>query len=313
MKKSNKVLLYGLLASILLILLCLYTHQDMFINQEKSSAIESTNNDEPLQNTTLSIKEDTQKSEPVAEVKLEENKPEKQKSMDVPQNLAKVEQVAEENSSDLEENHSNTVVPRTIFKNKEEIKLKEHPKVEAPKEKIDDVDKNLPIEDNKPLIDNDKKESKKNSEEKPKVELKKEPKKPNTTQKKKEKVVTSTKSLASLQESISKITNRNISFYKNRAKITDKSRATLDKVIKILKTVPNAKIVVKGYTDASGKEKTNLWISQERAKSVRRYLGKHGIPLKNIVAKGYGESELLYGDKPNSELNRRVEIEIKRK
>jgi len=318
MKKSNKVLLYGLLASILLILLCLYTHQDEFINQEKASTIESTNNDEPLQNTTLSIQEDTQKSEPVVEVKLEENKPEKQKSMDVPQNVATVEHVAEENSSEsmdknsteLEENRSNTVVPRSIFKNKEEIKFKEHPKVEAPKEKVDEVDKNLPMEDNKPLIDNDKKESKKKPEEKPKSAVKKEPK---TTQKKKEKVITSTKSLVSLQESISKITNRNISFYKNKAKITDKSRATLNKVIKILKTVPNAKIVVKGYTDASGKEKTNLWISQERAKSVKRYLSKHGIPLKNIVAKGYGESELLYGDKPNSELNRRVEIEIKRK
>ena len=125
--------------------------------------------------------------------------------------------------------------------------------------------------------------------------------------------MTSKKSLSSIQESISSITNRNISFYKNKAKITDKSRATLNKVIKILKTVPNAKITVKGYTDASGKEKTNLWISQERAKSVKKYLGKHGIPLKNIVAKGYGESELLYGDKPNSELNRRVEIEIRRK
>jgi OOP family OmpA-OmpF porin len=71
--------------------------------------------------------------------------------------------------------------------------------------------------------------------------------------------------------------------------------------------------VVKGYTDASGDEKINLWISQERAKSVKRYLGKHGIPLKNITAKGFGESELLYGDKPYSELNRRVEIEIRRR
>ena len=57
----------------------------------------------------------------------------------------------------------------------------------------------------------------------------------------------------------------------------------------------------------------NLWISEERAKSVRKYLGNNGVPFKNIEAKGYGETELLYGDKPYSELNRRVEIEIKRK
>jgi outer membrane protein OmpA-like peptidoglycan-associated protein len=315
MKKSNKILLFGLLASILLIVFCLYTHQELFMNQEKTSIIESKNNDEPLA--------DTSKIEPIVELKDEKSKPVKQVSMEVPKNLATVQQVAEENSSksmdknstELEENRSNRVVPRTIFKNKEEIKLKVHPKVEPKKEKVNVVDTNLPIEDNKPLVDNDKKVSKvtETVKKKEKVASKKVATKSKVTKKNKEKVSTNTKSLATLQEEISNITNRNISFYKSKAQITDKSRVTLDKVIEILKTVPNAKIVVKGYTDASGEEKTNLWISQERAKSVKRYLAKHGIPLKNIVAKGYGESELLYGDKPNSELNRRVEIEIKRK
>jgi len=318
MKKSNKILLYGLLASILLILLCLYTHQDEFMNEKKEVVVESENENKALDNTTVSIKEDLKESEAVEKVELKEKEPEKQESEEVPVNKATVEQVAEENvteateenSTVTEENSSNAIVKRTIFKNKEEIKLKEHVKVEAPKEKISEVDKNLPIEDNKPLVDNDKPVKKQEKKKEQKEEKKKDEKKKPTKAKS---ISKSTKSLASLQESISTITNRNISFYKSKAKITDKSRATLNKVIKILKTVPNAKIVVKGYTDASGKEKTNLWISQKRANSVKQYLGKHGIPLKNIVAKGYGESELLYGDKPNSELNRRVEIEIKRK
>ena len=316
MKKSNKVLLYGLLASILLILLCLYTHQDEFMSQKKEVVVEYEN--EALNNTTLSIKEDVKESEAVEKVELKKEEPENQESVEVPVNNATVEQVAEENiteateenSTVVESNSSNTTVIRTIFKNKEEIILKEHPKVEVPKEQIEEVDKNLPIEDNKPLVDNDKTVKKQEKKKEQKEEKQKDEKiKP----KKAKSVSKSTKSLASLQESISSISNRNISFYKSKAKITDKSRATLNKVIKILKTVPNAQIVVKGYTDASGKEKTNLWISQKRANSVKQYLGKHGIPLKNIVAKGYGESELLYGDKPNSKLNRRVEIEIKRK
>jgi outer membrane protein OmpA-like peptidoglycan-associated protein len=321
MKKSNKILLYGLLASILLILLCLYTHKDEFMIQKKELLVESENSVEALNNsTTIGI----EKSKPLPKTESKEEETKKQKYVDVPVNNVTVieateenkteateenkTEVTEENSTALEENSSNSTTIRTIFKNKEEIKLKEHPKVEKPKKKIEEVDKNLPIEDNKPLIDNDKSVKKKDKNKEVKEEKKK-PVKAKSISKK----ATSTKSIAALQESISTMTNRNISFYKNKAKITDKSRATLNKVINVLKTVPNAKIVVKGYTDASGKEKTNLWISQERAKSVKKYLVKHGIPAKNIVAKGYGESELLYGDKPNSELNRRVTIEIKRK
>jgi outer membrane protein OmpA-like peptidoglycan-associated protein len=311
MKKSNKILLYGLLASILLILLCLYTHQDEFMNEKKDMVLETNLEDAELNNSAVSIKKETMQSEAVEKVELKEKEPEEQKVVDVPVNNATIEQSTEanitesteENSTTVEENSSSSIVERTMFKNKEEIHLKEHPKVEKPKDKIEVVDKNLPIEDNKPLIENNKSVKKKDK----KQEVKKEKKK--TVSKK----ITSTKSIAVLQESISTITNRNISFVKNKAQITEKSRVTLNKVIKILKTVPNAKLVVKGYTDASGKEKTNLWISQERAKSVKKYLVKHGILAKNIVAKGYGESELLYGDKPNSELNRRVEIEIKRK
>ncbi len=295
MKESNKVLLYGLLASILLILLCLYAHQDEFINEKNDVISEFEKRDEPVYDLE-SVQKEIAKNEILAKAEVKAKEPEKKV---VPANKATVEETTEENENKTftknstveEENASHKTVMRTIFKNKEEIKLREHPKVKHV-EKIKEVDKNLPIEDNKPLVDNEK--SKKKQEKK---------------SAKKEKH----RSIASVQKSISEITNRNISFYKNKAELTSKSKATLNKVVKLLKTVPNAKIVVKGYTDASGKAKTNLWISEKRAKSVRKYLGQHGIPLKNIVAKGIGESELLYGDKPYSALNRRVEIEIKRK
>ena len=308
MKESNKVLLYGLVASILLILLCLYAHQDEFINKKNNVTLESEKKNERLYDLESVQKEIEYNGIPLqAEFKAKE--PEKKA---VPTNRATVEETIEENenktftknSTEVEENASHKTVIRTIFKNKEEIKLREHPKVKHV-EKIKEVDKNLPIHDNKPLVDNEK--SKKKEEKKKKVLTP--PSKTASKSIKKEKH----KSIASIQKSISKVTSRHISFYKNKAEITNKSKATLNKVIKLLKTVPNAKIVVKGYTDASGKAKTNLWISQKRANSVRHYLGKHGIPLKNIVAKGFGESELLYGDKPYSALNRRVEIEIKRK
>jgi outer membrane protein OmpA-like peptidoglycan-associated protein len=106
--------------------------------------------------------------------------------------------------------------------------------------------------------------------------------------------------------------SKNINFVRNRARITKKGIETLNEIIVILKKVPDVKIEVRGYTDASGKRAINKWISEERAKSVRNYLGSSGINPVNIVAKGFGEEDLLYEDKPYSKLNRRVEIGIRR-
>ncbi len=316
MKESNKVLLYGLVASILLILLCLYAHQDEFINEKNDVISESEKRDEPVYDLE-SVQKEIAKNEMLAKAEVKENEPEKK---EIPVNKATVEEATEENenktftknSTEVEENASHKAVMRTIFKNKEEITLREHPKVKHV-EKIKEVDKNLPIEDNKPLVDNEKSKKKQEKKSTKKEKNNEELTTPSKTAKSKSAKKEKHRSIASIQKSISKVTSRHISFYKNKAELTGNSKSTLNKVIKLLKTVPNAKIVVKGYTDASGKAKTNLWISQKRANSVRHYLGKHGIPLKNIVAKGFGESELLYGDKPYSALNRRVEIEIKRK
>lgn len=109
------------------------------------------------------------------------------------------------------------------------------------------------------------------------------------------------------------IEQEQIHFERNRARITKKSQKTLDKIIQIVKDIPDSTIVVNGYTDASGKRAINRWISQERAKSVKNYLGSKGLNPKNIKAQGYGETHLLYVDKPYSQLNRRVEIIIKRR
>jgi len=116
------------------------------------------------------------------------------------------------------------------------------------------------------------------------------------------------------QNRISKLlSTKRINFVKNHAKLTRKSVNTLNEVLAILKDVPNAKIIVKGYTDAGGKRSINKWISEVRAKRVKEYLGSHGINPENIEAQGFGEDDLLDEHNPYSPLNRRVEIEIKRR
>ena len=106
---------------------------------------------------------------------------------------------------------------------------------------------------------------------------------------------------------------KKVNFYRNRAKITNRGQRTLESIVAILKKIPNVIIEVQGHTDASGKAKINQWISEERAKSVKNYLGSRGLNPRDIRAKGFGETKLLLEDKPYSSLNRRVEIEIKRR
>lgn len=109
------------------------------------------------------------------------------------------------------------------------------------------------------------------------------------------------------------LATKKINFVRNHARITRRGIQTLKEVIAIIKDIPDIKIIVKGYTDAGGKRAINRWISKERAKSVKNYLGSHGINPRDIEVKGFGEDYLLYEDNPYSPLNRRVEIEIKRK
>jgi len=120
--------------------------------------------------------------------------------------------------------------------------------------------------------------------------------------------------LETAQERVSTILkSKHINFHRNRAAITKKGKRTLNEIIKILKTIPDVHIEVQGYTDAGGKARINKWISSERAKSVKNYLGSHGLNPKNIKAKGFGETNLLFEDEPYNILNRRVEIVIKGK
>ncbi len=119
--------------------------------------------------------------------------------------------------------------------------------------------------------------------------------------------------LENIQDKISTLLlDRQITFKKNSGKLSKKGREILDKLLILLSDQKSFIIEVQGHTDAGGKAKINQWISQVRANRVKKYLIQKGISSKNIEAKGFGESKLLFLDKPYSQKNRRVEIYIKR-
>jgi outer membrane protein OmpA-like peptidoglycan-associated protein len=120
--------------------------------------------------------------------------------------------------------------------------------------------------------------------------------------------------LDTIQDKISTLLHeKQITFKKNSGKLSKEGKEVLRQLVILLSEQKKFTIEVQGHTDAGGKAKINQWISQMRANRVKKYLLEQGISSKNITAKGFGESQLLFSDKPYSQKNRRVEIYIKRR
>lgn len=86
---------------------------------------------------------------------------------------------------------------------------------------------------------------------------------------------------------------KGIRFGVNKADITPSAAAELNNLVKLLKDNPTLKIELSSHTDSRGNDSYNMKLSQRRAESTLRYLVSKGIDRKRLIAKGYGESQLL--------------------
>jgi len=91
----------------------------------------------------------------------------------------------------------------------------------------------------------------------------------------------------------------------------------LDKLAKILADNPEVRIEIGSHTDSRGSAESNMLLSQNRSESVMAYLIGRGIAKSRLVAKGYGETQLINKcadgvDCPevDHQANRRTVIEI---
>ena len=86
----------------------------------------------------------------------------------------------------------------------------------------------------------------------------------------------------------------------------------LNQLVQLMNYRPEMKILVEGHTDKLGSEKTNQWLSEKRATSVKQYLLKKGINANRVETKGFGSSKpaYSYNNSDINELNRRIEIVI---
>ena len=101
-----------------------------------------------------------------------------------------------------------------------------------------------------------------------------------------------------------------INFALNSAEILPSSEHTLNIALQILKDNPDARVEVGGHTDNQGSRTLNKTLSNNRAKSVRKWLIDKGIKASRLKTRGYGSSKPV-GDNATPEgqaQNRRIEF-----
>ncbi|HQS06812.1 MAG TPA: OmpA family protein, partial [Daejeonella sp.] len=104
----------------------------------------------------------------------------------------------------------------------------------------------------------------------------------------------------------------NIFFESGKYNLLPESKTELQHLIGFMKENPSVSIEIGGHTDDVGDEKSNLELSENRARTVYDYLVSNLISANKISYKGYGE-ELPLNDnssEENRKNNRRTEFKI---
>ncbi|GAB3775137.1 OmpA family protein [Spirosoma horti] len=109
----------------------------------------------------------------------------------------------------------------------------------------------------------------------------------------------------------------NIYYDRNKSTIRPDAAVELDKVVALLAKYPSMTIEMRSHTDSRATAAYNKTLSGNRARAAVGYLKSKGISPKRLVAKGYGETELLNKCKDgvncpeeDHQQNRRTEIKI---
>lgn len=85
----------------------------------------------------------------------------------------------------------------------------------------------------------------------------------------------------------------NIYYDLNKYFIRPDAAKELDKLVEIFKTHPSMKVELSSHTDCRSSAQYNQTLSDNRAKASVAYIVKKGVNSSQIVAKGYGETQLL--------------------
>jgi OOP family OmpA-OmpF porin len=99
-------------------------------------------------------------------------------------------------------------------------------------------------------------------------------------------------------------------FATGTAAITPEGKATLDRAAAAMKTHPEARLRIEGFTDSTGPAALNDVLSQQRALAAANYLKAEGIEGSRLTGEGFGPDDPA-GDNAGSSGradNRRAEL-----
>lgn len=96
----------------------------------------------------------------------------------------------------------------------------------------------------------------------------------------------------------------------DKAELTAEHKAKLNVVAKQLAACADEKLVLAGFTDVTGSQLYNKWLSQQRAEVAMRGLMRDGVAKDRLKAVGYGEQHPVATNatKAGRAENRRVEL-----
>lgn len=105
---------------------------------------------------------------------------------------------------------------------------------------------------------------------------------------------------------------KNVFFETAKFDLKPESKVELDKLVNFLTVNKTIRIELDGHTDNVGDKKANQLLSQNRAKAVYDYLIAHGIDLKRLAYKGFGDTKpkVKNDSDANRAINRRTEFKV---
>jgi len=105
---------------------------------------------------------------------------------------------------------------------------------------------------------------------------------------------------------------KNVFFETAKYDLKPESKVELDKLVAFLNVNKTIRGELSGHTDNVGDKKSNMTLSQNRAKAVYDYLVKAGIDPKRLTYKGYGDTrpKVANDSDEHRATNRRTEFKV---
>ncbi|TXD54190.1 MULTISPECIES: OmpA family protein [unclassified Polaribacter] len=105
---------------------------------------------------------------------------------------------------------------------------------------------------------------------------------------------------------------KGLEFAIDRAEVNKDTAKKLDRIYDLISPIKEVIFVVEGYTDSTGAEGYNLYLSERRAESAKAYLVKKGFDADRLETLGYGEKNPLSTNNTRSgrKDNRRVLVQL---